>query len=80
MAANHIDDILRVDSDDILYRLRAEERERADEIQRWRRNACGGSIREADHYHSLAGDAAAEIIRLRLRLKEAGSEYLPPQS
>ena len=65
----NLDEILRVGSDDILYRLRAEERERADEIQRWRRNACGGTIREAGHYHSLAGDAAAEIIRLRIRLK-----------
>jgi hypothetical protein len=75
-----LDEILRVGCDDILYRLRAEERERADEIQRWRRNACGGTIREADHYHSLAGDAAAEIIRLRLKLKEAGLEYLPART
>jgi hypothetical protein len=72
-----LDEILRVGTDDILYRLRAEEAERADEIRMWRRNACGGSIREADHYHDLAGDAAREIIRLRLKLKEAGLEYLP---
>jgi hypothetical protein len=75
-----MDEILRVGSDDILYRLRAEEAERAEEIRMWRRNACGGSISEADHYHGLAGDAAREIIRLRLKLKEAGVDYLPPQS
>jgi len=70
-----LDEILRVSSDDILYRLRAEEAERGDEIQRWRRNACGGSIAQADHYHGLAGDAAREIIRLRLKLREAGINY-----
>ncbi|WP_230532109.1 hypothetical protein [Microvirga roseola] len=76
-----MDEILRVGSDDILYRLRQEEEVRADEIRRWRRNACGGSIQEADHYHDLAGDAAREIIRLRLKLKEVGIEYLPgPQA
>jgi len=67
-----MDEILRVGSDDILYRLRQEEAKRADEIKRWRRNACGGSIQEADHYHGLASDAAFEIIRLRLKLREAG--------
>ncbi len=72
-----MDEILRVGSDDILYRLRQEESERADEIGRCRRNACGGSIGEADHYHGLAGDAAREIIRLRLKLKEAGVDYQP---
>jgi hypothetical protein len=78
MATNRIDEILRVSADDILYRLRAEELTRADEIQRWRRNACGGSIQEADHYRSLASDAATEIIRLRLKLKEAGIDPTPP--
>ncbi len=80
MAANHLEEILRVDSDDILYRLRVEEQTRADEIRMWRRNACGGSIQEADRYHTLASDAAAEIIRLRLKLKEAGIDYQAPQS
>jgi hypothetical protein len=75
-----ISEILRVGSDEILYRLRAEELNRGEEIQRWRRNACSGSIAQADHYHGLAGDAAREIIRLRLKLKEAGVDYLPPQS
>jgi|GEM_PF-5857266 len=65
--------ILCVDSDDILYRLRKEEAERAEEITLWRRSACGGSIREASYYHSLAGDAAFEIMRLRLKLKEIGA-------
>jgi hypothetical protein len=73
-----MDDILRVSSDDILYRLRAEESTRAAEIQRWRRNACGGSIQEADHYHRLTSDAAFEIVRLRLKLKEAGIDPTPP--
>jgi hypothetical protein len=41
---------------------------------------CGGSIQEADHYHGLAGDAAFDIVRLRLKLKEAGIDYLPPHS
>ncbi len=75
-----LEEILRVDSDDILYRLRAEEQTRADQIQMWRRNACGGSIQEADRYYTLASDAAAEIIRLRLKLKEAGLPYMPPQA
>jgi hypothetical protein len=72
-----LDEIMRVGTDDILYRLRQEEEVRADEIRRWRRNACGGSIQEADRYHRLASDAAFEIARLRLKLKEAGVEYLP---
>jgi hypothetical protein len=38
-------------------------------------SACADSIREADHYHSLASDAATEIIRLRLKLKEAGIPF-----
>ncbi len=75
---SHLDEILRVSSDDILYRLRQEEEVRGDEIRRWRRNACGGSIQEADHYHSLASDAAFEIVRLRLKLKEAGIDPNPP--
>jgi hypothetical protein len=70
-----MDEILRVATDDILYRLRQEEEVRADEIRRWRRNSHGGSIAEADHYQGLAGDAAREIIRLRLKLKEAGLSY-----
>jgi len=70
-----IEEILRVGTDDILYRLRQEEEVRADEIRRWRRNACGGSIQEADHYHRLTSDAAFEIVRLRLKLKEAGIDY-----
>ncbi|MEE1611594.1 hypothetical protein [Microvirga sp. CF3016] len=73
-----MDEILRVSSDDILYRLRQEEAKRADEIKRWRRNACGGSIQEADHYHRLTSDAAFEIARLRLKLKEAGIDPNPP--
>ena len=73
-----LDEILRVSSDDILYRLRQEEAARAEEIKLWRRNACGGSIQEADHYHGLAGDAAREIIRLRLKLKETGIDPKPP--
>jgi hypothetical protein len=72
-----LDEILRVGSDDTLYRLRQEEAERADEIRRWRRNSHSGSIAQADHYHDLAGDAAREIIRLRLKLKEAGMGYMP---
>ena len=59
-----LDEILRVGTDDILYRLRVEEEVRADEIRRWRRNSCGGSIQEADHYHDLAGDAAREMAGL----------------
>ena len=73
-----LDEILRVSSDDILYRLRTEEQTRAEEIRMWRRNACSGTIQQADHYHSLAGDAAAEIIRLRLKLKESGIDLSPP--
>jgi hypothetical protein len=65
-----IEDILRVGSDDILYRLRAEERERAEAIRIWRANACGGSIREDSHVHSLTKEAAEEITRLRLLLSE----------
>lgn len=74
-----LEEILRVGSDDILYRLRQEERERAETIRRWEANARGGSIREDDHIHRLVSDAGTEIIRLRLKLKEAGIEYLPPQ-
>jgi len=73
-----MDEILRVGSDDILYRLRHEERERAEALRRWRANACGGSARDDDHIHTLVGDAAQEIIRLRLKLREAGVDYLPP--
>lgn len=76
---SNLNEILRVSSDDILYRLRHEETARAEQIRMWRRNACGGSIQEADHYHRLASDAAFEIARLRLKLKEAGIDYQPPQ-
>jgi hypothetical protein len=61
---------LRVSSDDILYRLRAEERERAEAIRIWRANACGWSIRDDSHIHALTSEAAAEITRLRLLLAE----------
>lgn len=70
-----LDEIQRVSTDDILYRLRQEETARAEQIRMWRRNACGGSIQEADHYHRLASDAAFEIVRLRLKLREAGISY-----
>lgn len=72
------DDILRVGSDDILSRLRKEERERAEAIKRWRESACRGSIRDDDHVHGLVSEAAAEIIRLRLRLKESGIDPTAP--
>lgn len=65
------EEILRVSDDDILYRLREEEKKRAEVIRLWR-NSPRGSVREDDHIHQLVGDAAIEIIRLRLRLKEAG--------
>jgi hypothetical protein len=74
------EDILRVGSDDILYRLRKEERDRADAIKRWRASACSGSIRDDDHIHELVSKAAAEIISLRLRLKEAGIDPTPPSA
>jgi hypothetical protein len=65
-----MEEILRVGSDDILYRLRAEERERAEAIRIWKANACAGSIREDSHIHALTSEAAAEITRLRLLLAE----------
>lgn len=61
------DDFLRVGSDDIVYRLREDERERAKAIKRWRANACAGSIVEDDH---IVRDAAQEIARLRILLAE----------
>ncbi|WP_454657302.1 hypothetical protein [Bosea beijingensis] len=67
-----IEDVLRVSSDDILYRLRQEEQERAEALRRWRANAHGGSARDDDHVRTLVRDAGQEIIRLRLKLKEAG--------
>lgn len=70
-------EILRVGSDDILYRLRQEQRERAETINRWRANACAGSTREDDHVRELVRDAAFEIARLRLKLKEAGIDPAP---
>ena len=65
-----MEEILRVGSDDILYRLRAEERERAEAIRIWRASACAGSIREDSHIHALTSEAVAEITRLRLLLAE----------
>jgi hypothetical protein len=63
-----MDDILRVGSDDILYKLREEKRVRAEAIRTWRANAHGGSIGDNDHIHTLVSEAEAEIIRLRLLL------------
>lgn len=59
-------------ADDILYRLRAEKRERAEAIRIPRASACAGSrsIREDSHIHSLTPDAVAEITRVRLLLAE----------
>jgi hypothetical protein len=51
--------------------LRQEERERAKAIRLWRASACSGSIREDDRIHTLAKDAADEIVRLRMKLSEA---------
>lgn len=70
-----MDDILRVGSDDILYKLREEKGARAEAIRAWRANAHGGSIGDNEHIHTLVTEAEAEIIRLRLRLKEAGVRY-----
>jgi hypothetical protein len=53
------------DPDDILSRLRLEERERTEAIRLWRANACSGSIRADDHMRTLVRDAADEIARLR---------------
>jgi hypothetical protein len=66
-----IEEILRVGSDDILYRLRKEERERAEKIKLWRASVCNGSIRDDDHVHELVRDAAREIARPRMLLHEA---------
>jgi len=71
-----MDEILRVGSDDILYRLRAEERARAEALRLWRASACSGSARDDDHIHTLVGDAAAEIVRLRLKLAEAETQLV----
>jgi hypothetical protein len=49
-------------------------------FRRGQANACYGSIREDDYIHRLTGDAALEIIRLRLKLKEAGVDYEPPSA
>jgi len=65
-----VEELLRGGSDDILYRLRQEERERAEKIKFWRAHACNGSIRDDDHVHELTRDAAREISRLRLLLAE----------
>ncbi|CAM5214936.1 putative protein OS=Bosea thiooxidans OX=53254 GN=SAMN05660750_01650 PE=4 SV=1 [Bosea thiooxidans] len=65
------DDVLRVSSDDILYRLQKEEQERAEALRRWRANAHGGDASEDDHIHTLVRDAAQEIARLRIALSES---------
>jgi hypothetical protein len=65
-------------TDDILFRLRKEERERDEAIRLWRANACAGSIRTDDHIRSLVGDAADEITRLRNLLSEPGRPDTPP--
>lgn len=49
-------------------------------IKRRQASACYGSIREDDYIHRLTGDAAFEIIRLRLKLKEASIDYEPPSA
>lgn len=73
-----MDEVLRVGSDDILYRLRQEEQERAEALRRWRANACDGSAREDDHIHTLVQDAGREIARLRIALSEStGSKRSP---
>jgi len=65
------DEVLRVASDDILYRLRKEEQERAEALRRWRANAHGGDAREDYRIHTLVRDAAQEIVRLRIELSES---------
>lgn len=72
------DEILRFGSDDILYRLRQEEKKRAENIMFWRQHACNGSIRDDDHVHELVRDAAREIARLRILLSERGTDPTPP--
>jgi hypothetical protein len=64
--------------DDILYRLRAEERERAEAIRLWRANACGGSSRVDHDMHSLVKDAADEIARLRQQINDRDRPGTPP--
>lgn len=64
------DEILRVASDDILYRLRQEQQERAESIRMWRASAQAGSIRDDDHIHGLTKEAADEIVRLRFLLAQ----------
>ena len=49
---------------------------RAEALRLWRSNACGGSARDDGHVHTLVGDAAREIARLRLKLTEADSTYV----
>lgn len=71
-----LDQVLQVADDDILYRLQQEERERAEVIRLWRLSPRG-SILNDDHIHQLVGDAAIEIIRLRLKLLEAGISHDP---
>ncbi|RYG94588.1 MAG: hypothetical protein EON58_15935 [Alphaproteobacteria bacterium] len=66
-----IEEILRVASDDILYRLRQEEQERAEALRRWRANAHGGDAREDDRIYTLVRDAVQEIVRLRIALSES---------
>jgi hypothetical protein len=64
-------------TDDILFRLRKEERERAEAIRLWRANACAGSIRNDDNIRTLATDAADEIARLQHLLREQPGARTP---
>jgi hypothetical protein len=72
--------IVRGVASDTLCCLRKEEHERAKVIRRWRANACYGSIRGDGHIYRLTSNAVNEIVRLRLKLKEAGIDYEPPSA
>ena len=61
-----------VGSDDILYRLREEMAERQKALKLARSTAYAQSIRDDEWVHALARDAAFEIERLRVLLKQAG--------
>ena len=61
-----------VGSDDILYRLRKEMVERRDALKLARATAYLQSIRDDEWVHDLTRDAAFEIERLRMRLRDAG--------
>ncbi|MFL5022044.1 MAG: hypothetical protein ACJ8DW_07295 [Microvirga sp.] len=73
-------EIVRVDANDILYRLQKEERERGGVFRRGQPNACDGSIRGHGHIYRLTSDAVNEIVRLILKLKESGIDYEPPSA